>query len=71
LMSAPDKSSFAMTYSSKSTSLAKLMREVCNLDKRSIKAVSIIRRDKPEYVTFCLDVRKWELDLPIDAPGPN
>ena len=32
LMSAPDKSSFAMTYSSSSTSSAKLMRDVCNLE---------------------------------------
>ena len=33
LMSAPDKSSFAMTYSSSSTSSAKLMRDVCSLEK--------------------------------------
>jgi hypothetical protein len=37
LISAPDKSSFAMTYSSRSTSVAKLIREVCNLKKKSVQ----------------------------------
>lgn len=37
LMSAPDKSSFAITYSSRSTSSAKLIREVCNLEKQSVQ----------------------------------
>ena len=58
--------------SSKSTSSASVIREVCNLtNHQSIDETADAMKNLPEYVAFGLDVRERELDLSVDTSWSN
>lgn len=58
LMSAPDRSSFAVTNSSRSTSSERFIRDVCNLQSDVSKPVRIVQKyNTLEDMPLSLDVR--------------
>ena len=70
-MSAPDRSSFAVINSSKSTSSASVIREVCNLTNQSIDETVNTIGNLPEDMAFGLDVGEREFDLSVDTSWSN
>ena len=72
LMSAPDRSSFAVINSSRLTSSPSVIRDVCSLTNcKSVIEIWGATRNLPEDVTFGLYVRKGELDLSVNTTWSN
>jgi len=72
LMSAPERSSFAVMNSSKSTSSPSVIRDVCNLkNRRLVVETADTTENLPEDMAFCLHIREGELNLSVNTTWSN
>jgi hypothetical protein len=71
-MSAPERSSFAVINSSKSTSSARVIRDVCNLtNHESVNERADTTWDPPEDMAFGLHIGEREFDLSVNSTWSN